>query len=240
MIFYYIRHGDPIYNPDSLTPLGERQAEAVGRRLCSLGIKKIYSSTSQRAKMTATPLAQMMKVDITELDFANESHAWAELTSIGGDGVKRWIQVDPELAPVLITEEVRQMGDSWFEHPKFCDNPSYKKGIERIARSTDDLLRSLGYEHDRATKTYRSIVPSDEKVALFAHTGFGAAFLSCLLDVPFPEFSVRFDMTHTGVTAIEFVRIYDDIYVPKVLFYSDMSHIFASDLPMRYNNGKYV
>ena len=26
MFLYYIRHGDPIYNPDSLTPLGQRQA----------------------------------------------------------------------------------------------------------------------------------------------------------------------------------------------------------------------
>ena len=29
MILYYVRHGDPTYNPDELTPLGHRQAEAV-------------------------------------------------------------------------------------------------------------------------------------------------------------------------------------------------------------------
>ena len=29
MLFYYVRHGDPIYTPDSLTELGHRQAEAV-------------------------------------------------------------------------------------------------------------------------------------------------------------------------------------------------------------------
>ena len=40
MIFFYVRHGDPIYNPDSLTPLGERQAEAVAKRLCGLEIYK--------------------------------------------------------------------------------------------------------------------------------------------------------------------------------------------------------
>ena len=31
MKLYLVRHGDPIYNPDSLTPLGERQAEAVSK-----------------------------------------------------------------------------------------------------------------------------------------------------------------------------------------------------------------
>ena len=29
MLLYIVRHGDPIYQPDSLTPLGERQAEAI-------------------------------------------------------------------------------------------------------------------------------------------------------------------------------------------------------------------
>lgn len=37
MLFYYIRHGDPIYDPDSLTPLGKRQAEALGKRLATHG-----------------------------------------------------------------------------------------------------------------------------------------------------------------------------------------------------------
>ena len=28
MLLFYLRHGDPIDNPDSLTPLGMRQADA--------------------------------------------------------------------------------------------------------------------------------------------------------------------------------------------------------------------
>ena len=54
MLLYFIRHGDPIYNPDSLTPLGERQAEAVAKRLALFGVNKIYASTSNRAILTAT------------------------------------------------------------------------------------------------------------------------------------------------------------------------------------------
>ena len=33
MLLFYIRHGDPVYDPDSLTPLGLKQAEAVAKRL---------------------------------------------------------------------------------------------------------------------------------------------------------------------------------------------------------------
>ena len=46
MLLFYIRHGDPIYNPDSLTPLGHRQAEAVAKRLALYGIDEIYASSS--------------------------------------------------------------------------------------------------------------------------------------------------------------------------------------------------
>ena len=44
MLLFYVRHGDPIYSPDSLTPLGERQAEAIAKRLSLYGIDDIYTS----------------------------------------------------------------------------------------------------------------------------------------------------------------------------------------------------
>ena len=36
MTFYYIRHGEPIYNPDSLTELGHRQADALSKYFLQL------------------------------------------------------------------------------------------------------------------------------------------------------------------------------------------------------------
>ena len=41
MLLYIIRHGDPCYNPDSLTEKGKRQAEALARRLAVNGLDKI-------------------------------------------------------------------------------------------------------------------------------------------------------------------------------------------------------
>ena len=54
MLLYYIRHGDPVYEPDSLTALGHRQAEAVAKRLALHGMDKIYCSSSNRAVLTAS------------------------------------------------------------------------------------------------------------------------------------------------------------------------------------------
>ena len=91
MLIYYIRHGDPVYNPDSLTPLGERQAEAVAKRLALSDIDEIYSSPSVRAMQTAKPLSEVLKKPVIRLDWCDEALAWEEFTVTREDGSKNWI-----------------------------------------------------------------------------------------------------------------------------------------------------
>ena len=62
MLFFYVRHGDPIYNPDSLTPLGQRQAEAVGKRL----------EAKETAKAVETVEAELVE-DSAESEAAEEA-----------------------------------------------------------------------------------------------------------------------------------------------------------------------
>ena len=80
MLLYYVRHGDPIYDPDQLTPLGKRQAEAVARRLARYGLDEIYVSSSTRAKQTAAPTCEILKKEPVVLDWTNEAYAWRQLT----------------------------------------------------------------------------------------------------------------------------------------------------------------
>ena len=68
MILFYIRHGDPIYHPDMLTPLGEQQAAAVARRLALFGIDEVYSSTSNRAMQTAKHTCELLGLPMQTLD----------------------------------------------------------------------------------------------------------------------------------------------------------------------------
>ena len=102
MIFFYIRHGDPIYDPNSLTPLGERQAEALSKRLAVYGLDKIYASTSNRAILTAKPTCELLKKEMELLDFANEEHAWRELTVPREDGKGiNWLFHHPKYKELL-------------------------------------------------------------------------------------------------------------------------------------------
>ena len=238
MIFYYIRHGDPIYDPDSLTPLGSRQAEAVAKRLSVHGLDKIYSSTSNRAIMTATPTCEILKKRPKLLDFANENHAWRELTVEREDGCgMTWLFQSKKMLNFLNDKEIRDLGDCWYTHPEF-EKYDYEKGINRIYDEADKFFASLGYEHIRHTGKYKAVKPNDQRVALFAHQGFGLAFLSCLLDIPYPMFCTHFDMCHTGVTVIEFAEN-DGYSVPKILTLSSEAHIYREGLPTKYNNYLY-
>ena len=44
MILYYVRHGDPIYEPDSLTPLGEEQAKKLQRGIPAVPLTSLSAS----------------------------------------------------------------------------------------------------------------------------------------------------------------------------------------------------
>ena len=238
MLFYYIRHGDPIYNPDSLTPLGIRQAEAVSKRLALYGLDRIYSSTSNRAIMTARPTCELLKMQPELLDFANEGHAWQELTIEKEDGSGRtWLFQSQKAITLFNDKAIRDLGDNWYNYPEFMKY-NYEKGINRIYNELDAFFVSLGYEHIRYTGKYKVSKPNNQRVALFAHQGFGLAFLSCLLDIPYPMFCTHFDMCHSGITVIEFADN-EDYCVPKVLTLSSDSHLYREGIPTKYNNFLY-
>jgi probable phosphoglycerate mutase len=131
---------------------------------------------------------------------------------------------------------VKALGDKWYEHPHF-EETNFRRGVERINRETDAFMLSLGFEHDREKGCYKLVKPSNKRIALFAHEGFGKAFLSSLLDIPYPMMSTHFDITHTGITVINFRG--EQYSVPKVLTLSDDAHIYADGLPTKYNNTIY-
>ncbi len=238
MLFYYIRHGDPIYNPDSLTELGQKQAEAVAKRLSLFGIDKVFASTSQRAIQTATPTSHLTKKEITQLDFCNESHAWEYFTCKNENGVVTWPFYNNRLKKAFVSPECKALGYNWYDHPEFAeDRDRFKKGVEFINKNVDELMLSLGYEHNREQGYYKSLREHNhDRVALFAHQGMGSAFLSSLLNIPYSQYCANYDMCHTGMTVIEFTEG-DGVVIPRVLQHSNDSHLYKEGLPLQYNYG---
>lgn len=230
MLLYFIRHGDPCYDPDSLTPLGERQAEAVGRRIARYPIDRIYASPMKRAMQTAAPCAQLLGREIIPLDFASEVHAWDELTLRSEDGRRTWANLHPPTVRLFASPEVRALGMRWYTHPAFADT-AFQAGMERIARESSAFLSTLGYEQTQTPGLYRAVRENDERIALFAHAGFGGAFLSHVLGIPYPQYGQTFDLCHSSLTVIEFKEKHG-VCVPRVLTLSNDAHLLGACLPL--------
>lgn len=233
MLLFYVRHGDPIYEPDSLTPLGLRQAEEVAKRLALYGVDRVFSSTSNRAMLTAKPACELMHKEMELLDFTSEVHAWRELAPDLGDG-KRFAGEQPKWKRLFVSPEVTQLGRRWYEHPELSGY-GFKEAMERVDRESDAWLLSLGYRHDRENGLFIAERENDDRIALFAHGGFGQAFMSSILDMPYPHYCRHFDLCHTGMTVIEFKEA-DGCVIPCVLTLSNDSHLYKSGLPTNYAN----
>lgn len=235
MLFFYIRHGDPTYNPDELTPLGRRQAEAVAKRLSLYGIDRIFASTSNRAIQTAQPACEILKKEMTLLDFANENHAYRDFSIVKESGERIWAIEERKTQRLFASSAMRELGESWHTHP---DLPAcnFKGGIERIRQESYRFLESLGYRHIPDSGTYQVIQPNNERIALFAHHNFGIAFLSCILNIPYPVFCSHFSMCHSGMTVINFAEDEDGYTTPVILTLSSDSHLYREGLPTKYNN----
>ena len=238
MIFYYVRHGDPIYDPDSLTELGHKQAAALAKRFSLYGLDEIYASTSIRAQQTAEPTCIALNKQKTLLDWANEGHAWWEFTIEKEGGGKEWAPFDKTYKQKLNEPSVLAMGNKWYDHPMFAKN-AFKKGMERISKEADAFLLSLGFAHDREKGCYRVVKPNEKRVALFAHAGFGMAFLSSILDIPYPYLATRMDLCHTAVTVIWFDETAEVIY-PRVLQWANDSHLYKEGLLTGHNNSIHI
>lgn len=233
MLLYFIRHGDPIYFPDSLTELGQKQAEALVKRLSKFGFDKIYTSTSERAILTAKPTCEALGMDYTALAWCDERYSAEEFMGYNSKNERFFINNCDNYKKILVSKEVESLGFEWYNHPAFSELKC-KSGTKRISGEADRFMESLGYIHSREERCYKVIRPNNDRIALFAHAGFGSVFLSSILDIPYPMFSTRFMMSHSAVTVIEFAG--EEISVPRILTFSNDSHLFKGGLPTKWCN----
>lgn len=234
MLLFFIRHGDPIYNPDSLTEQGQKQANALAKRLALYGLDKIYTSTSNRAMLTAKPTCHSLNLEAIPLEWCHETLAHRDFSIQTENGRRNWCFSDPKMRLVLSSKEVASLGDRWWTHPAFADT-NIHAGYERICREAYTFLGEQGYRFDANAGVYYSEHENTQRIALFAHQGFGLAFLSCVLNIPYPTFCTRFDMGHTGMTVIEF-SCQPGWCVPTVLTLSDDAHLYKEGLATKYQN----
>ena len=232
MLLYIIRHGDPVYDPDSLTELGHAQARALAKRLSVHGLDRIYSSPLIRAQQTAQPTCEALGLPCEIEEWASESLAFDDFSVDYGNGRYTWCFSQP--ASNFLNDETLGR-DDWYNIPSLLGDPErFKRGYERLTRSGDEFLAKLGYVREGAV--YRVVKKNEERVALFCHEGMSTLWLPHVLNIKPQVFWGTIGFSHSGVTILEFANYDSGITVPRALCVSDLSHIYESGLPYKHKN----
>ena len=236
MLLYIIRHGDPIYEPDSLTELGHRQAEALPRRFKELGFDKIFVSPMIRAQQTAAPTCRELNMEAEVVDFLSEQALFSKMSMpLPSDQDPSYIKYRwcfHQQTTNYRTAESYHMTDNWHTLPAFSNCTTIKPAYDDFIARSDEFLARLGYV--REGDHYKIENPPFERVAVFCHQGVGLTWLAHMLSIPPHVIWGAFDITHTGITVLDFKNYENGITLPICLCLSDTSHLYEGGLPMKY------
>lgn len=224
MRLYIVRHGEPDYATDHLTELGQRQAEAVARRMERSGIDRIFCSPMNRAQETANPTCRRLGMEPTILPWAHE--IGPELSTTYPDGL-------PKSVSKVQNTHYRENGNMDLGYARACESPGLREsGMRQAAAYLEEngnaLLERLGYRYENGV--YRIVRPTDERVALFCHAAMARAWISVLLHIPLNIMWAGSSYEFTGVTLLEFKNNPDGFTAPVCLCFSDTSHLYAEGL----------
>lgn len=223
MRLFIIRHADPDYPNNTITPAGHLEAAALARRLAKMGLDRIYSSPLGRALHTMQYTADALHMPYT-------IEPWTEEMS------DCRVSLDPWGTPTawdVPGEVIRGMSpyptrDNWQEAPCF-NNPKFPDRIRELDAHSDVFLARHGYEREGGR--YRIVRPNKEKIAIFCHGGLGLCWLAHLLEIPLPLMWSGFFLAPSSVTTILFDERSKQWAVPRCTGLADVSHLYEAGLP---------
>ena len=212
----FVRHGDPDYKNDCLTPLGQLQAKAAAQRLKDEGIEKGYSSTNGRAYETAEYTARLYGCDVIPCDFMREI-GWGAIEGEVLEVSSPW-----KTARMMPAAGLSLLDPNFAEKEPFKRNKVVKNAL-KVNEGLDRWFEELGYK--REGEYYRVINPSDRTVAMFCHGGSSSAAFAHVFNLPLP---FTFGVLKGGHASILFEIILDgaegELVTPLLSTVNDCKH----------------
>jgi broad specificity phosphatase PhoE len=223
MRLFIVRHADPDYPNNTITPAGHLEARALSERFGRLGLDRIYASPLGRALHSMQYTADKLGMGHTVEEWTAERGQcrvkgdWGEycVWDVPGEHIRA-------RAPYV-------SHDNWHEHELFGD-PLFRETHAGIVRDSDAFLARHGYQREGGR--YRIVRPNREKIAVFCHGGFGLWWLAHLLEIPLPLVWSGFHLPASSVTTVLFDERSKDWAVPRCTAVGDTSHLYAAGLPI--------
>lgn len=215
-----VRHGDPDYAIDSLTPAGWEEAALLSDRLCRMDIKAFYCSPLGRARDTSKPTLERLdrKVEICEWlrEFAPKVlRPHDDVPNVSWD----WLPQD------WTADNRFYERDHWFENQRFID-ASVKDEADWVALELDNLLARHGYV--RKEEYYLVERPSEDTIVFFCHFGVECVLISHLLGISPMVLWHGTCAAPTSVTTLITEERTQGVACFRMNAFGDISHLYAA------------
>jgi broad specificity phosphatase PhoE len=211
MRLYLIRHADPDYEHDALTPAGRLEADALAQRAAALRPTHLYVSGMGRALATAAPiaaatgLAPIRDVRLNELDWHVDDPRWGRLSA--------WDVPGEDVRTTSVPSATRE----------------FRSHVAAVHAFSDEQLARHGYRREGGR--YAVTARSDDRVVVVCHGGLLLTWIPHLLDLPVDRFWCGFWLPPSSVTTIVIEERSETWATPRCTGLGDVSHLAVAGLP---------
>ena len=217
-----IRHGDPNYTIDSLTPTGWEETRLVADRIAKLNVKAFYVSPLGRAQDTASVTLQKMNRSAKILDWLREFPAQVIRPGESEAGCAwDWLPQDWTAEPRFFSRE------TWGT-PEAYASAGVAALAKGVADGIDALLAKHGYR--REGDFYRVVEANEDTIVLFCHFGVECVILGHILNISPVLLWHGTCAAPTSVTILTTEERRKGIAYFRMNTFGDTSHLYAAGL----------
>lgn len=221
MHLYIIRHADPDYINDTLTPQGYLESKALAERLAIHGLDSVYTSDTVRAIETARSASELLDLPYIILPWLLEPGTLH--IAQGGKTYALW----DTFGETVRASAPMPTQDDWQTRAPF-DKKAVSQMWQDFRQNCDTLISQHGYT--RIEGRYRIDRHNRDRIALFCHNGTVLLFLAHFLELPVSLVWSGFYSWPASVTTIYFEEHSQEWAVPRALGVADVSHIYAAGM----------
>lgn len=218
-----VRHGDPDYSIDSLTPKGWREAEFLAQRLAQSPAKAYYCSPLGRARDTASLTLERLGRSAQECPWLREFRGIVVRPDKGEEYICwDWLPQDWTGEERFFSREL------WLE-PEPMASGTVQEQYQWVISQLDSLLENHGY--CREGSLYRAVGANNDTIVFFCHFGVECVLLSHLLNIS-PMLLWHGTMAApTSVTTLATEERREGLVYFRMSSFGDISHLYAHDEP---------
>lgn len=215
-----IRHGEPDYSIDSLTPTGWVEAKILADRISKLDVKAFYCSPLGRAKDTASFTLEAMGREAEILPWLQEFPAGViHPGCTEPDCAWDWLPQDWTVEPDYF------LRDRWM-HTEAMEQANVPALYANVTAELDKLLASHGYV--RENNLYRAVSANQDTIVLFCHFGLECVLLSHLLNISPMLLWHGTCAAPTSVTILNTEERREGLAYFRMSTFGDTSHLYAA------------